>query len=100
MAIEKLTTEQELNLYRRAFVGLFAGMKISNSNLSFMPAVIVVFWGVEQGIVLAIVLSIIDHLDDFTKGVIDTTHLIYYVSFTSFGLFLTARSVDTERWKG
>ena len=26
-------------------------------------------------------LSIIDHFDDFAKGVIDTTHLIYYLSF-------------------
>ena len=45
-------------------------------------------------------LSIIDHGEDFWKGVIDTTHLIYYVSFITFGLFLTAKSVDSERWRG
>jgi ABC-2 type transport system permease protein len=45
-------------------------------------------------------LSIIDHLDDFSKGVIDTKHLIYYLSFITFGLFLTAKSVDSERWRG
>ena len=45
-------------------------------------------------------LSIIDHFDDFGKGVIDTTHLIYYLSFITFGLFLTAKSVDSERWRG
>lgn len=45
-------------------------------------------------------LSITDHLDDFTRGVIDTKHLVYYISFIVFGLFLTARSVDVERWRG
>jgi len=45
-------------------------------------------------------LSIIDHFDDFGKGVLDTTHLIYYLSFITFGLFLTAKSVDSERWRG
>ena len=45
-------------------------------------------------------LSIVDHFDDFSKGVIDTTHVIYYLSVITFGLFLTAKSVDTERWRG
>jgi ABC-2 type transport system permease protein len=45
-------------------------------------------------------LSITDHFDDFTRGVLDTKHLVYYVSFIAFGLFLTARSVDSERWRG
>ena len=45
-------------------------------------------------------LSMTEHLDDFVKGVIDTKHLVYYVSFITFGLFLTMRSVDAERWRG
>jgi ABC-2 type transport system permease protein len=45
-------------------------------------------------------LSIVGHLDDFGKGVLDTTHIIYYLSFITFGLFLTAKSVDSERWRG
>jgi ABC-2 type transport system permease protein len=49
---------------------------------------------------IASYLSIIDHLDDFLKGVIDTTHVVYYLSFISFGLFLTMKSVDSERWRG
>ncbi len=49
---------------------------------------------------LASYLSLIDHFDDFSKGVIDTTHLAYYLSFITFGLFLTAKSVDSERWRG
>jgi ABC-2 type transport system permease protein len=45
-------------------------------------------------------LSITEHFDDFSKGVLDTKHLIYYFSVIAFGLFLTVKSVDTERWRG
>jgi ABC-2 type transport system permease protein len=45
-------------------------------------------------------LSITGHFDDFAKGVIDTTHIVYYLSFITFGLFLTAKAVDSERWRG
>ena len=45
-------------------------------------------------------LSIIDHFEDFSRGIIDTKHVIYYLSFITFGLFLTAKSVDSERWRG
>ena len=45
-------------------------------------------------------MSITEHLNDFTIGVLDTKHLVYYLSFIAFSLFLTVRSVDTERWRG
>jgi ABC-2 type transport system permease protein len=45
-------------------------------------------------------LSITEHFDDFSKGMIDTKHVLYYLSLITFGLFLTAKSVDTERWRG
>jgi ABC-2 type transport system permease protein len=45
-------------------------------------------------------LSITEHFDDFSKGIIDTKHVIYYLSLITFGLFLTSKSVDTERWRG
>jgi ABC-2 type transport system permease protein len=45
-------------------------------------------------------LSITEHFDDFARGIIDTKHVIYYLTFITFGLFLTAKSVDSERWRG
>jgi ABC-2 type transport system permease protein len=45
-------------------------------------------------------LSITEHFDDFARGIVDTKHVIYYLSFITFGLFLTAKSVDSERWRG
>ena len=71
-------------------------------------AVLLLFWiinwmgdasGTTTQSVLAY-LSILEHFDDFSKGVIDTTHLTYYVSFITLGLFLTAKSMDMARWNG
>ena len=45
-------------------------------------------------------LSITRHFEDFGRGVLDTKHLVYYGSLIIFGLFLTVRSVETERWRG
>jgi ABC-2 type transport system permease protein len=44
-------------------------------------------------------LSVIRHYDDFTKGVVDTSSLIYYLSFMVLFIFLTVRSVDSMRWR-
>ena len=71
-------------------------------------AVLLLFWiinwmgdasGTTTQSVLAY-LSILEHFDDFSKGVIDTAHLTYYVSFITLGLFLTAKSMDMARWNG
>jgi ABC-2 type transport system permease protein len=91
-------------------VGLFISSLTKNQIVAGMVtfAVFLLLWVIEwigsfSGPTidqLTQYLSIVGHLDDFGKGVLDTTHLIYYLSFISFGLFLTAKSVDTERWRG
>jgi ABC-2 type transport system permease protein len=94
------------------FVGL--GLFISSTTKNQMMAgaatfvVALMFWiiswfadsaGTTAGAILNY-LSITQHFDDFGKGVIDTKHIIYYLSFIGFTLFLTLKSVDTERWRG
>jgi gliding motility-associated transport system permease protein len=44
-------------------------------------------------------LSILNHFEDFSKGVIDTSSLIIYGSFIFLGLFLTFRSIESLRWR-
>jgi len=44
-------------------------------------------------------LSVIRHYDDFTRGVIDTSSLIYYLSFITLFVFLTVRAIDSMRWR-
>lgn len=45
-------------------------------------------------------LSVIEHLEDFIKGVIDSANIIFYVSLAALGLLLTYRSVESFRWRG
>jgi ABC-2 type transport system permease protein len=44
-------------------------------------------------------LSILNHFEDFSKGVIDTSSVVIYSSFIFFGLFLTFRSIESLRWR-
>jgi ABC-2 type transport system permease protein len=44
-------------------------------------------------------LSIVSHMDSFSRGVVDTKDLVYYLSMIFFGLFLTARSLESLRWR-
>ena len=44
-------------------------------------------------------LSVVTHFEPFSKGVIDTKDIIFYLSMIFFGLFLTTRSVESLRWR-
>ena len=45
-------------------------------------------------------LSLLEHNDSFTKGVLDTKDILYYVNFIVLALFLTLRSLEARRWSG
>lgn len=91
-------------------VGLFISSLTTNQIVAYITtfAVFLMLWVISwigsfsTGVFTDVTayLSIIEHFDDFTKGVIDTSHVIYYLSLITFGIFLTAKSVDTERWRG
>jgi len=44
-------------------------------------------------------LSFIQHFDDMTRGILDTTDLVYYLSFVFLGLFLTHSVIQSRRWR-
>ena len=91
-------------------IGLFISTLTKNQIVAYMVtfAVFLLLWiinwiGTFAGPTMGAVtnyLSIVDQFDDFAKGIIDTSHLIYYGSVMTFGLYLTAKSVDSERWRG
>ncbi|MBN1520933.1 MAG: ABC transporter permease [Candidatus Aureabacteria bacterium] len=43
-------------------------------------------------------LNFIRHLDLFKIGIIDTRHIVYFLSFILFFLFLSIRSLESRRW--
>ncbi len=99
-------------LYGAALLSL--GLFISTLTENQIVAVVITFgislvlWLVEvfstsaAGATKSLInyLSVISHLDDFIKGVIDTSHVIYYVTFAFVCLFLAYRSLESMRWKG
>jgi ABC-2 type transport system permease protein len=91
-------------------IGLLISSLTKNQIVAGMStfAVLLLLWTVNwmsesAGPVMQKVLtavSITDRFDDFSKGIIALSHLVYYLSFITFGLFLTTKSVDSERWRG
>ncbi len=44
-------------------------------------------------------LSLVSHLDNFLKGIVDSSDIVYYLSIIAFCLFLTHRVLDSRRWR-
>ena len=44
-------------------------------------------------------LNLWQHMDEFAKGVVDTRHLLYYLSAVVLFLFLAARSLEARKWR-
>lgn len=91
-------------------VGVFASSLTDNQIVAAVTTfgVLLIFWvlgwsadyaGGAAGRVLQF-LSILEHNDSFSKGVLDTKDVLYYVNFTALALFLTLRSLEARRWKG
>ena len=44
-------------------------------------------------------MSLIQHYNNFSQGILDSTDVIFYISFIFLGLFLTHRVLDSYRWR-
>jgi ABC-2 type transport system permease protein len=44
-------------------------------------------------------MSILEHFDSFSRGVLDSNDVVFYVLFASFFLFLSSRVLDSNRWR-
>ena len=39
------------------------------------------------------------HFEDFSRGVLDSSHIVYFLSMIAVFLFITVRSLETRRWR-
>ena len=49
--------------------------------------------------VLLQLVSVESHYSDFTRGVFDSSHLVYFLSGIVFFLFLTVKVVESRKWR-
>ncbi|MBN2410310.1 ABC transporter permease [candidate division KSB1 bacterium] len=90
--------------------GVFFSTLTDNQIVAAISTVtfILIFWAIGwvSGFVSPAVgkvlsnFSLIEHFDDFAKGVLDTKHIIFYLSFITMGLFLSFVSIESSRWRG
>jgi len=90
-------------------IGLFASSLTENQIVAFVVGVFLLFlfyvisW--PAGAVGSTLGGFLHHLSlpeqfqDFAKGIIDTTAVVFYLSFSLFWLFLTQRVMDSARWR-
>jgi len=89
-------------------VGLFASSLTENQIVAAVITfgLLLMFWVIgwmgQQGGDLAPVLeqlSLINHLEGFLRGSLESKDIVYYLSVAAFGLFLTHRVLDSTRWR-
>ncbi len=71
-------------------IGLFlliGGFSIKPSDTTLMAEII-------RGV------SLTKRLEDFGQGILDSSHVIYYISFAFLFVFLTLRTLESKKWRG
>ena len=88
------------------FISSLTDNQVVSAIVSFSS--LVVFWildwvaSLADGIwaIFFALLSPLNHYREFTLGILDLSHIVYFVFFQFFFLFLTMRSIETRNWKG
>ena len=90
--------------------GLFVSSLTENQVVSAMVTygILIFFWFLtwneeaanQAALRVLLGLSLFDRFFNFTRGVIDTRDVIFFLLFISFFLFLTWQSLASRKWRG
>ncbi len=95
-----------LTLMAAAFIalGLFISSLTENQIIAAIATfgVLLIFWIIQWTGTNEIVsyLSILQHFENFSQGLIDTRDLAYYLLFMALWMFLTLRVLESKKWRG
>jgi len=90
--------------------GIFISSLTENQIVAAIATmgVLVFFWFIdwnegiagEKAVFILHQFSLFEHFFNFTRGVIETEDIAYYLSLIAFFLFLTQRSMESRKWRG
>ena len=91
-------------------IGIFASSLTRNQVVAALISFVLLLLLFSVGILDAVIrdaetreliryFSLVDHLDSFGKGILDTRPSVFYFSVTGIFLFLTQRVVGSPRWR-
>jgi ABC-2 type transport system permease protein len=91
-------------------IGLLASSMTSSQVISAITSVIalfslaLVFWWVAPMVPqpyrrILMEASVRTHYADFSQGVVDVVHIIYFIAVTVYALFFTVKVLESRRWR-
>lgn len=88
------------------FISAISESQIVSAAVTF--GALVVFWILDWAATVAdgplalffAALSPLGHYRDFALGILDLSHIVYFVFFNLYFLFLALRAVESRNWKG
>ncbi len=85
------------SLTRNQVIAAAAGFVIM--LLLFSVGLLDVFVTDPESRKLVAYLSLLEHFQNFSKGILDSRPVVFYLSLTALALFLTVRTVGSPRWR-
>jgi ABC-2 type transport system permease protein len=90
-------------------LGVLASSLTQNQIVAVIVGLVMnlIFWMIEAlsdmvGAPLSNILTVVSlrpHFPDFTRGIVETRDIIFYLSFVAVALFLASRAVESRRWR-
>lgn len=91
-------------------LGIFASALTKNQLIAAILAFAMTFGLILLGLLESLVndgklrsafsyLNVLQQMEDFSKGIVDTRALVYYATASLFFLFLTSRALEARKWR-